>query len=245
MGCPLSAGERPSVNVRPQGYAANEGNRPRHRDFSPRNGQIEEFRIVCRTCNGGWMSQLEDQAKPFLAPMMQGKALLLPSTALDVIARWTAVKVMVAEFYRPEHSVLSAIDRCAFRERSELPIGMTIRLARCTEPSWQAQLVMQSAGLRLKRLPGTAQTGRTIQTTTIGFGQIFVHAVVRKPEAPDLDAGIAFRVGTLKIWPSMPPMAYWPPAGSPISAAQAEYIARRLQLEIHAQRTEWGDVAPS
>jgi hypothetical protein len=38
-----------------------------------------QVRRVCQNCNGGWMSQLEAQAKPLLEPMFDGK----PMTLMD------------------------------------------------------------------------------------------------------------------------------------------------------------------
>jgi hypothetical protein len=205
----------------------------------PGTVKSKTLRIVCRACNGGWMSRLEDSARPFLTPMMRGNSLLLNASALATITRWAAMKVMIAEFHRPAHSVLTAADRAAMRERGEVPSNMTIRFGRCTGHSWQAALVMQSAGLRTGQTAGAVVNGRNIQTTTIGFGQVLLHAVVRGSHAPDLDAGIRFRVGMIKLWPSTSTMAYWPPPGPPLSAREAEYIARRLQLDIRGPHTQW------
>jgi hypothetical protein len=41
---------------------------------------------VCEGCNGGWMKQLEDDTKPMLLPMIEGKARKLSSGHLLVLS---------------------------------------------------------------------------------------------------------------------------------------------------------------
>jgi hypothetical protein len=188
------------------------------------------------------MSKLENEAKPFLVPMMHGQSLMLDAAALGTIRHWATLKIMIAEFHRPEHSVLTDDERSAFREHRQMPIHMSVWLARCTSAEWQARLNMQSADLVLQRFASKYLGGRTIQTTTLGFGQILLHAVVRKPIAPDIDAVVTFRVGMLKLWPSEATSAYWPPSGRQVSESDAEYIAGRLQLELLEPRTQWASV---
>jgi hypothetical protein len=204
----------------------------------PGTVKSKTLRVVCTTCNNEWMSQLEVEAKPFLIPMMQGKPLMLAAAALTKVRRWATLKLMIAEFHRPEHSVLTVEDRSAFREYQKVPANMSIWLGKCCAEDWQARLVMQSADLVLKRF-AHLHDGRSIQTTAMGFGQILLHAVVRKPIAPDLDAGVTFHVGMFRLWPSTLSAAYWPPPGRELSAKDAEYIARRLQLELGKTQTEW------
>jgi len=67
----------------------------------------------------------------------------------------------------------------------------------------------------------------------------------RKPIAPDIDAGVTFRVGMLKLWPSEAIGAYWPPPGKQVSKDDAEYIAGRLQLELLEARTQWASARPA
>jgi hypothetical protein len=201
----------------------------------------QSFRVVCRACNSGWMSQLEGSVRPFLEPMMKGQALLLDETALSFLRRWMAMKLMVAEFYGGRHAVLLPADRAMLRAGGKLPANMTIRLGKCAAPDWQTALVVQSAGLWLKHLAPASQAmlGPNIQTTTMGYGQVYVHSVVRRPAAPDIDLGLIFKVGLLQLWPSTPKSAYWPPAGGDLSTDDAEMIARRLQDHIRRPQTTW------
>jgi hypothetical protein len=51
--------------------------------------------VVCqRTCNGGWMSELEQEAIPILSPMVLGHRRGLSMDDQSVIARWMMLKAL-------------------------------------------------------------------------------------------------------------------------------------------------------
>jgi len=78
---------------------------------------------VCRPCNNGWMSALENEAKPFLIPLIAGESSLgLNDSARRVLARWTAktaymcasASLLNRTSVPPEHlSVLTGSDNWA------------------------------------------------------------------------------------------------------------------------------------
>jgi hypothetical protein len=41
-------------------------------DLAARDPLSSQVRVVCGPCNSGWMSQLQNQAKPFLTPLFEG-----------------------------------------------------------------------------------------------------------------------------------------------------------------------------
>lgn len=47
-------------------------------------------RSFCAPCNSGWMSKLEDEARPLLTQLILGAEYTLDAHALDVLARWSA-----------------------------------------------------------------------------------------------------------------------------------------------------------
>ena len=54
-----------------------------------------KIRNVCCVCNGGWMSQLVDRAKPFAAPLIQDHNCELSSTAQHDLAGWIAMAAIM------------------------------------------------------------------------------------------------------------------------------------------------------
>ena len=52
-------------------------------------------RCVCEGCNNGWMSQLENQVKPILTPLMNGHAFDLDLDDQLTLARWVCLLSLI------------------------------------------------------------------------------------------------------------------------------------------------------
>lgn len=52
---------------------------------------------VCQECNRGWMSVIEEAAKPVLVPLMQGKATTLDTSAANIITTWAQLKAITLD----------------------------------------------------------------------------------------------------------------------------------------------------
>jgi hypothetical protein len=63
----------------------------------------EQARVVCEGCNTGWMSRLEDSAKPILAPAITRSAVCaFDLRAQQIAARWAAKTCFVFQGLAPE-----------------------------------------------------------------------------------------------------------------------------------------------
>ena len=51
-------------------------------------------RCVCKPCNNGWMSQLENEVKPILTPLMNGHCFKLEPQDQLTLARWVCLKAV-------------------------------------------------------------------------------------------------------------------------------------------------------
>jgi hypothetical protein len=54
--------------------------------------------VVCERCNTGWMSELQQAAKPRLLPLLEGRTAFLRPYDQKVIAAWSAMCIMTAEY---------------------------------------------------------------------------------------------------------------------------------------------------
>lgn len=66
---------------------------------------------VCGSCNGGWMSELEQQAIPLLTPPINGSTLILDGEARQLLARWACKVAAVYELDQPHSARMSAAQR--------------------------------------------------------------------------------------------------------------------------------------
>jgi hypothetical protein len=59
---------------------------------------------VCKTCNGGWLSDLESDAKPYVLPFILGNSVPMTEQGMRLVASWCYFKAISLELGRPsEH----------------------------------------------------------------------------------------------------------------------------------------------
>jgi hypothetical protein len=73
-------------------------------------------RVVCKECNGRWMSQLENATKPVLTPLVQGQRRGLLPRDQEVIARWLKMKTLFFDLIDPGHRIFTQADFKEFYE---------------------------------------------------------------------------------------------------------------------------------
>lgn len=167
-------------------------------------------RRVCRTCNNGWMSKLEERAKVVMQPMLSGQYVLLDQAAQALLAVWSVKTAMVLEALAPaEQWVYSQIDRERFRTLGELPWRTSI---------WLAAVVSSSSFLSTKnRHLGDGRLSAA--STTMAFACVAIQVLTLRPPhdvgpqtviTAEVRKG-AWRDATVGIWPHKNDPAAWPP----------------------------------
>jgi hypothetical protein len=95
-----------------------------------------KVKAVCKTCNEGWMSELESANIPLIGSLMQDLALALNCFQQYKISMWAVKTAMVSEFVSRKHRPLF-FDKAAceqLRVASDLPPLTTVSLARHSFP---------------------------------------------------------------------------------------------------------------
>ena len=85
--------------------------------------------MPCSACNGGWMSELENEVKDFMTTMVyRGEMVLLTPERQIAVSRWAMKTAMVYEFTSAadERKYFSDGERLAFKERFELQENLWI-----------------------------------------------------------------------------------------------------------------------
>lgn len=87
---------------------------------SPRKGKLhrpgdfldQSLRCVCAECNNGWMSELQEEARPIIEPLILGGPAGLPDQrSRFILSRWVAMLCAVSEFTDIATVCLSQLDR--------------------------------------------------------------------------------------------------------------------------------------
>jgi len=165
------------------------------------------------------MSGLQEKAKPFLVPMLNGEKVLFYKKGQTALATWVAMFVMVAEFGEPDMVAISAEERSRFMETLRAPshwriwIGHhkhSLRIGRwfhCVIP-----LAKQDAEIHMDDLVPRPNT----QTSTLLLGKHLVIHVMSSPvirrvirryrHIPQIAPKVS------QIWPVVTRRVEWPPA---------------------------------
>jgi hypothetical protein len=79
----------------------------RRREWQRTGPAKETVRSVCEGCNKGWMSRLEDCAKPVLSPLIRGESAALKGVELVLVAAWATKTATVIESRNPPEQCVS------------------------------------------------------------------------------------------------------------------------------------------
>ena len=108
-------------------------------------------KLVCRPCNNEWMSQLQNDAKPILLPLMNGERRALNRREQTILSAWITMFVMVAEFQVPDKVAIQPDARQRFKEALQPPEGTAIWLGMYTRQKWHGIMIRSSIASGPKR----------------------------------------------------------------------------------------------
>ena len=83
-------------DLTPAGLTTPAGNR--RADVPLRGFRLPANKMVCEECNNHWMSELQNQVKDLLIPMMAGEAVELGPAAVATIRKWAAMTGITLEY---------------------------------------------------------------------------------------------------------------------------------------------------
>jgi hypothetical protein len=108
------------------------------------NGGLDtaKLRVVCKTCNNGWMSGLDSNVKVFGSALLTGTSTSLDATDQIALSRWLIMKMMVTEhaIAREVPVVSTQNDRARIRE-GKWPL----------DHQWRIWIAMQPLGPTSRR----------------------------------------------------------------------------------------------
>ncbi len=188
-------------------------------------GKYVRARRTCRNrCNNGWMSRLEEDAKPIMTPMIEGTPTDLDVTQQLTMAFWSMKTAMVYDAIESQGRTYFSKDQriqllSSMEGRVQLPLP---RNARVWLASYRGIDMMNSTGIVLD---GVGQSSDSLEKTQVpGFAftmaaghfvmQLLVARIASKHAAVPTYIHAAtnrFDRSTCEIWPIHGPHVSWPP----------------------------------
>lgn len=168
---------------------------------------------VCRSCNNGWMSALEQQVKPHLQPLLSGANSPLDVKAQLIISTWAVKTAMALEGIDPPgNRVYSQTQREQLRTLNTIPEHTYVWLAVSADPNY----LMSTKTRHIKKEDSSEVNGIS---TTMAFGHIALQVfTIRVPPNVTASTKVTTDVRrapwedvTVRVWPHRPPPLDWPP----------------------------------
>ncbi len=219
---------------------------PPHR--RKRNGDLStvKFRVVCRSCNNGWMSRVEQAAKPHLLALMSGVPTVLDRAAQRSIAAWITMKVIVAEHDQPDTAMTPAADREALRsdppvlpEYFVIRIGMHTLAAQTAYRRHSETLMFASHDITPPPVPEMLGMGRNAQMVTFAFAALLVHVFAARDCGRKPEQMLSFSNQALpQLWPHQAEQFSWPPRRL-VQRRELPQLLNGLEDLVAKQQVKW------
>jgi hypothetical protein len=176
--------------------------------------QTIKIRVVCDACNNGWMNRIEREARPFLTQLINGAQISLNAVEMAVVARWIAVKCIVAEHATPNYELTPRADRVVLREHGVLPEYFRVYLIN-HKVAHGIGYVRHSLGLSLDGPPSDPPawgTPKNVQTISFFLGRILVHLNAARIDNYSIESRYLLPQiwNECRIWPFQRPRMTWP-----------------------------------
>ncbi len=191
---------------------------------------------MCSDCNSGWLSQIQNAAKPILIPLLEGGTTTLDETAQQLVATWLAMSTMTGEHLSQDQARVAVpqSDRTWLMEKGTPPSGWCIWVGHYPRQTNPTQWVKASFPIvNADKLPDTISDedlAPTMQTTAFSVGNLFAFAMsCHFPEIPigwDWRTAPRARDILTRVWPIRSPMIAWPP--SPMSDDDARSFSEAV-----------------
>lgn len=210
-------------------------------------------KVVCRGCNNGWLSGIQERAKPYLVPLIQGHSAVMGTPAMDAIAAWCVMATMTGEYLTRDTTAVAVSqgERDWFRDHGTPPPNWKVWLGHYQRYRWQgrwAHFVLPI--LDAKHIVRTEEDRRAppnTQTTTFIIGNLLVHTMSTSAD-PDIVArwdwgGPTTRLSKQRLVQIVPPkesIVVWPPPS--LTDFEAQFVANAFDSVIDAaSRSAFGN----
>ena len=84
----------------------------------PRSRKVK---CVCGSCNNGWMSQLQERAKPLVLSLIEGCQIEFTKAKCELLSAWIAMSVMCSEYSDRSRVAIRPLDRKRLFESHKPP----------------------------------------------------------------------------------------------------------------------------
>jgi hypothetical protein len=200
-------------------------------------------RMVCSNCNNGWMSQIQEDVKPVIVDLFQGKRFEIFRRPRRLISSWAAMSTIAADATSERFAVVSEEERKEFFRNRLPPEHWRIWIGLCSDNIKAPNYRHYSSELlsnKDRHRSGSISEAATIQATTYRIRRLAVHVMTSSNEAGREVIRKwkwrRFRPYLTRIWPVTHATVTWPPSHE-LTEADVETVAARLYDKMAEMRS--------
>jgi hypothetical protein len=193
-------------------------------------------RAVCGSCNSGWMSTIETQAKPLLERLLQYQGRRLHRREQRILASWALLKAIVMDQTHADRQIVFDSHRqYLFEHHEPPPKRLWIWLA-----AYNAELVYHYAyqGLLLAPIGSDEKPSKpTAYIVTFTAGPLAVQLAGSELENLSFDDVVYPQLDVAGIWPSSPSVEY--AQRTLMTTRTLRAFSEALHADIDRRATSW------
>ena len=209
-----------------------------HKKARPGHTYTKTIRVVCRICNTGWMSGVEELIKPTLIPMLQGQPIDLSPDEQQKLATWITMKMLVMESEAPADRVIQNDGLASFKSYRTIPRGTKIWIAYHDSPEWYAGYGGQALQASLSPDRPFIRGRKNIQATAFGVGHLFTLTYFTTLTGFEIEFDEIEKMGVVRrLWPSRATSITWPMRT--VSEGDLDRLSHIIEHVIRAPSSEW------
>ena len=184
-------------------------------------------------CNNGWMSALQERAKPYLLPLINGEITVLDEKAQAIVTAWITMFSMVAEYFDPTKVSTTSQQRHDFWKTDEPPATWKIWMGDYERGSWVGHLVHFAVPISsAHQIPEILDNGvprPNTQTMIFTVGRLYVYLCGSVTGIFE-DWQLTRSDLLAQIWPFRRNLIAWPPKTT-MNDRDADQIAGTFQRQ--------------
>jgi hypothetical protein len=203
------------------------------------------YRIVCKSCNEGWMGRVETAAIPVMTALIKGEQVSVQVHGQRTVAVWATLKTIIAEFDDPATQVIPNSTHKWFFENKRPPNSdWRIWIGHYQGRRWRTRYRHIGAGFVIPARPPVfprivadpPKLGYGQASTFVG-GNLLIHVVsASAPVLTNFDLPDRLLARIFRIWPPRTDALCWPSAA--ISDADADAIADCFWQHLRRKRAK-------
>jgi len=189
---------------------------------------------VCGHCNNGWMSRLENRAKPVIESLIDDRRDALHLKSMQSIAVWAVKTAMVLESALPPSEwFFTDQERERLRIDESFPPWTSVWIAKCVEHSG-----LYSVCKRLRDTETVGAETATASVTTMAFATLAIQTRTMRLSSRVLEntrVTVAERAGPwdeliLQVWPTLIDQVSWLPGMACRGEAGLHELTERFSM---------------